>query len=127
MQTIFHSGSEELMDSRSPDFYLISSEGYGLESPRRCWRLKPLRLATRDDLLLVMVEPPVIYRDRNGIELQLEQIVLAARHVGYSINLINEWPCRSMDFLTHLMSKRLPGLNSTQPRRQRKRVVDEPR
>ena len=80
------------MKSRDPDFYLISSEGYGLESPRRCWRLKPLRLATRDDLLLVRVEPAVIYRDRNGIEFQLGQIALAARHVGYSISSINEWP-----------------------------------
>ena len=73
---------------RKPDFYLASSEGYGLEEPRGCWRLKSLRLKNGKELLLVKVHPSIHYLDKN-----LEQVVLAARHQGYSVTSIQEWPC----------------------------------
>ncbi len=76
----------------NPDFYLASSEGYGLESPRKCWAIRPLSLIARNDLLLVRIDPPIIYRDPAAGERVIEQAVLAARHMGYSINSIQEWP-----------------------------------
>jgi hypothetical protein len=75
------------IEERVPDYYLVSSEGYDLHVPRRCWRISQLRLPTRDDLLLVRVAPPIIHENK-----ELEHVILAARHAGYTINQILEWP-----------------------------------
>ena len=92
MQAFIYAGPAEMTVSTAPDFYLISSEGYGLDSPRKCWKRKPIKLPKRDDLMLVTVMPPIIYKSPEGIQGQLSEVVLAARHVGYSINSICEWP-----------------------------------
>lgn len=89
----------------NPDFYLVSSEGYGLESPRKCWCLRPLELMTRDDILLVKIDPPIIYRNPIAGELVIKQVVLAARHKGYSINSIQEWP-----FYVHVARLKRPDV-----------------
>lgn len=89
----------------NPDFYLASSEGYGLESPRRCWRLRRVALTARDDLLLVKIDPPLIYRDAAAGERVIEQVVLAARHKGYSIASIKEWP-----FYVHVARLKRPDV-----------------
>jgi len=80
------------MEAIAPDFYLASSEGYGMEEPRRCWRLKRLRSDKRDDLLLIRIEPP-LPGQKYGLGNQDVNVVLVApRHQGATLFPINEWP-----------------------------------
>lgn len=74
------------------DFYMASSEGYGLESPRRCRRIERLKGEDRDDYLLIGIDPPL-----NGQEFglggrDLDQVVIATRHQGESLFPIRRWP-----------------------------------
>ena len=105
MPTVFHPSFDEPAVGDNPDFYLASSEGYGLELPRKCWRLRPLTLLGRNDLLLVRVAPPIIYRDPAVGERVTEHVVLAARHQGYSIASIQEWP-----FYVHVVRLNRPNV-----------------
>lgn len=41
-------------------FYLASSEGYGMEEPRRGFTIRRLRGDHRDDYLLARIDPPMI-------------------------------------------------------------------
>src|SRR5437016_4412381 len=77
---------------REPDFYLASSEGYGLEEPRRCWRLKRLRTDKRDDLLLVKIEPPLPGQKYGLGSHDVYLILVATRHQGAVLFPVNEWP-----------------------------------
>jgi hypothetical protein len=43
-----------------PDFFLTSSEGYNLESPRKCYEIKRLYSDSRDDYMLIRVEPSLM-------------------------------------------------------------------
>jgi hypothetical protein len=92
MPAVFHSSFGDSIVSGDPDFYLASSEGYGLESTRKCWVIRPLSLMARDDLLLVRVDPPIIHRDPAIGESVIGQVALAARHKGYSLKSVQEWP-----------------------------------
>lgn len=70
-----------------PDFYLASTEGYGLEVPRSCMAVGRVVTRSRDDLLWIRVEPPFLYDNE-----ELTDLVLAARHRGVSLFDIKEWP-----------------------------------
>ena len=76
----------------SPDFFLASSEGYQLEKPRSCKRIKRVRSDTRDDLLLIKVEPPLIGQPYGLGGRDIDTLLIAARHKGYSFFPIKEWP-----------------------------------
>lgn len=80
------------MTERIPDFYLASSEGYGMESPRKAWRLKRLRSDFRNDLLLVELDPPLIGQHYGLGEQDAHHVIVATRHKGASLFPINEWP-----------------------------------
>jgi hypothetical protein len=58
-----------------------------LQPPRGCWQICPLRTESRKDLLLVRIDPPVLYRN-----LQQEKLILASRYSTQSVLSINEWP-----------------------------------
>ena len=75
-----------------PDFFLASSEGYLLEEPRRCRRIKRVRSGSRDDLLLVTVEPPLIGQHYGLGCLDIHTLLLAPRHKGASLFPIKQWP-----------------------------------
>ena len=76
----------------TPDFFLASSEGYGLEVPRRCYRIRRIFGRNGDDYLLVRVDPPIIGQ-RYGLGGQdIDRVVLATRHEGESIFPIASWP-----------------------------------
>ncbi len=76
----------------APDFFLASSEGYGLEVPRRCHRIRRIRGRSGDDYLLVRVDPPIIGQ-RYGLGGQdIDRVVLATRHEGESLFSITAWP-----------------------------------
>lgn len=75
-----------------PDFYLASSEGYDLESPRRAWRVKRLSTDGRDDLLLLKVDPPLLGQKYGLGSRDVDMVLVATRHHGSSLFPINEWP-----------------------------------
>ena len=76
----------------NPDFFLASSEGYRLEEPRRCKRIKRLRSNNRDDLLLVKVDPPLVGQLYGLGERDIDTLLVATRHKGDSLFPIKEWP-----------------------------------
>lgn len=80
------------MTNDSPDFYLASSEGYDLEAPRRCFRIKRLGGDFRDDYLLIKVDPPLVGQSHALGGQDVDQIVIAPRHRGVSLFPILEWP-----------------------------------
>jgi hypothetical protein len=75
-----------------PDFYLASTEGYGLEEPHRCWRLKRLATSQRDDLLLVRIDPPLPGQKYGLGNRDIEMVLVAPRHHGTSLFPIAAWP-----------------------------------
>jgi hypothetical protein len=75
-----------------PDFYLSSSEGYDLEEPRRCWIVKRVRTTTRDDLLLLRVDPPIIGQRYGLGGRDIDEVIVAPRHHGVSMFPVSEWP-----------------------------------
>lgn len=75
-----------------PDFYLASTEGYGMEEPRRCWRVKRLATSQRDDLLLARIEPPLIGQHYGLGGRDIELVLLAPRHKGASLFPVDRWP-----------------------------------
>jgi hypothetical protein len=75
-----------------PDFYLASSEGYGLEQPRRCHIVRALASEHRRKLFLVRVEPPIIGQPFGLGSKDIELVVLATRHGGASIQPPSSWP-----------------------------------
>ena len=76
----------------NPDFFLASSEGYRLEEPRSCKRIKRVRSDNRDDLLLVKVEPPLIGQPYGLGGRDIDTLLVATRHEGDSLFPINKWP-----------------------------------
>lgn len=75
-----------------PDFYLASTEGYELENPRRCWRIKRPATDNRDDLLHIKIEPPLIGQQYGLGGRDIGLVLIATRHQGRSLFPINEWP-----------------------------------
>ena len=80
------------MIAASPDFYLASSEGYGLERPRRCFPVRRLQGDRRGDLLLVRIEPPLLGQPFGLGNRDIDEIIIATRHVGESLFPIQRWP-----------------------------------
>lgn len=78
--------------SAPPDFYLASSEGYAMEEPRACWRLRRLASDVRDDLLLIRIDPPVIGQPFGLGARDIDEVIVATRHQGASLFPISEWP-----------------------------------
>jgi hypothetical protein len=76
----------------NPDFFLASSEGYGLMEPRSCKRIKRVRSDNRDDLLLVKVEPPLIGQVYGLGGRDIDTLLIATRHKGDSLFPIGTWP-----------------------------------
>jgi len=75
-----------------PDFFLASLEGYGMEAPRRGFRIRRLCGDHRDDYLLARIEPPVA-RSAFGLGANdIDHVILASRHVGESLFPIERWP-----------------------------------
>lgn len=74
------------------DFYLSSSEGYDLGNPRKCYRIKRLQGDTRDDYLLIRIDPPLIGQEYGLGGQDIDEVIVAARYKGDSLFPIVEWP-----------------------------------
>ena len=73
-------------------FYLVSSEGYGLEDPRHCLPVRRLQGERRDDYLLVRISPPILGQNFGLGGQDIEEVILATRHQGESLFSISRWP-----------------------------------
>lgn len=73
-------------------FYLASSEGYGLEQPRRCIPIRRICGDDRDDLLLVRVEPPLSGQPYGLGGDDIVHLIIAPRHANVSLFPVSEWP-----------------------------------
>ncbi len=74
----------------SPDFYLSSTETYGLEAPRRVWGIKRIAIGRRDDALLAKIDPPI--SAWTSKESNTSIVILAARHTGCSLFPVSRLP-----------------------------------
>ena len=74
------------------EFYLTSSEGYGLTAPRRCIPLRRLAGEARDDYLLVTIHPPLVGQGWLPDAQAANTAILATRHKGASLFPITHWP-----------------------------------
>lgn len=75
-----------------PDFYLISSEGYGLNHPIACFKRKRLFGKNPDGYLLCDIKPSLIGQTYGRGSEDITQLILSNRHQGYSLFPIREWP-----------------------------------
>ncbi len=75
-----------------PDFFLASAESHLFERPRAGWRVKRLRSDTRDDLLLISVDPGVNGQSFGLGDQDICTLLVATRHKGDSLFPIREWP-----------------------------------
>ena len=80
------------MANRAPDFYLASSEGYNMETPRKSYIIKRLRGTYRDDYLLVRIDPPLIgqYYGLGGRD--IDKLIVATKYKGDSLFPVTQWP-----------------------------------
>jgi hypothetical protein len=69
------------------DFFLGSSEGYGLKQPRRCRVLGDYVTDSGKDAVLVSVEPAIALPDGSAT-----QVVLVPRHAGETVRRPRSWP-----------------------------------
>ena len=76
----------------TPDFFIASSEGYRLEEPRECKRIRRLRSDSRDDLLVIKIEPPLIGQPYGLGDGNIYTLLLATRAAGDSLFPIKKWP-----------------------------------
>ncbi len=76
----------------TPDFYLASTEGYDLEEPRKCWKIRRLSTPDRDDLLLIRIDPPLIGQKYGLGGRDIDRVIVASRHKGHTLFPITEWP-----------------------------------
>jgi hypothetical protein len=76
----------------TPDFYLASTEGYDMGEPRRCWRLRRIISPSRDDLLLIRIDPPLLAEKCGLCGQDIDVVLVATRHRGASLFPINDWP-----------------------------------
>jgi hypothetical protein len=75
-----------------PDFYMASTEGYGMEEPRRCWRIRRLATAKRKDILLVKIDPPLPGQKYGLQGRDIDVVLVATRHQAASLFPITRWP-----------------------------------
>lgn len=78
--------------SANPDFFLASTEDTRLTEPHRCWRMHRVANPTRDDLLLVKIDPPLSGQVFGKSGQDLTYVWLATRHQGASLFPISRWP-----------------------------------
>lgn len=74
----------------SPDFYLSSSDTYGLEIARRVRGIKRISIGQRDDALLAEIDSPIAAWTSK--ESNTSIVILATKHKGCSLFPVSGWP-----------------------------------
>ena len=76
----------------SPSYFLISSEGYGLSTPRACYPIRNVRIGENPHVVLCYIDPPIMGQQFGLGGKDVEFVLLASRHRGYSLSPVTEWP-----------------------------------
>lgn len=76
----------------SPAFFLASTEGYGLSTPRACYPVRDVKLGNNPKAILCYIDPPIIGQSFGLGAQNIEFVLLAPRHDGFSISPVSEWP-----------------------------------
>ena len=82
----------EERDLTPRELFLASSEGGGLETPRRCRVLERVRGEDRDDYLLVEVDPPFPGEDFDLGGNDVRVVLLASRYREESLFPVRQFP-----------------------------------
>ncbi len=79
---------------KNPDFFLTSiNEGYDdFKQTRKCKIIKRLSSDSRDDLLMIKIEPSIIGQKYGLGGNDIDTIFIATRHNGGSLFPIKKWP-----------------------------------
>jgi hypothetical protein len=83
------------MNNALPDCYLASSDVYqdaDLARPRKCWRINSLRGESRDDYLLIQIDPPIIGQPYGLGARDIHEVILASKSRLVSLLNITSWP-----------------------------------
>ena len=73
-------------------YFLSSLESYALEAVRSCKFVALKHFDTGKECVLAEVDPP-IPGEPFGVATDIQQVVLANRHEGERLSLIDEFPC----------------------------------
>lgn len=77
----------------TPDFFLTSAGEYGpLSQPRACWAKARLRDPTRDDYMLVEIEPVLLGQSFGLRDQDISCLILSTRYQGCSLFPVTAWP-----------------------------------
>jgi len=76
----------------APDFFLDPTDSGDPRELRACWIEDRLRDSSRDDYLLVRIDPPLIGQQYGMGDRDVERVLLATRHVGKTLFPVTEWP-----------------------------------
>lgn len=77
----------------NPQFFLTTAGEYGpLAEPRACWVLDCVQNETRDDYMLVRIDPSLVGQQFGLGHKDITELILATRHEGYSLFPIGRWP-----------------------------------
>ena len=88
------------------DFFLCAAgEHQELTSPRACWIIGRLKDNVRDDHMLVEIDPPLIGQRYGLGENDIRTLILSARHQGYTLFPIMEWP--SHVYVSRILDKKI--------------------
>ena len=86
------------METAKHFFLSGAGEDRELAKPRECWEINRVRVADRDDYMLISMEPP--YRQPVGIGYRdVYKLIIAARLKGHSLYPVTSWPCDVSVFL----------------------------
>lgn len=75
-----------------PDFYLSSTDSNTFEEPRKVFRIKRLSSESRDDLMLIGIDPPLIGQPYGLGGEDIYKLIIATRHQGETLYPIKRWP-----------------------------------
>lgn len=76
----------------SPDFFLDLTEAANLAELRACYARDRLKDNSRDDYMLVNVDPPIFGQKYGMGGKEISHVLLATRHRGYTLFPVTEWP-----------------------------------
>ncbi len=63
-----------------------------MEDPRSCFAITRLRGESRDDYLLVNIEPPLTGQPYGLGDRSIDLVIVATRHQGASLFPVSKWP-----------------------------------
>jgi hypothetical protein len=75
-----------------PDFYLISSEGYGFDKVRACYKERRLMNGHPDGYMLCEIDLPIVGQAYGLGHQDIQKVIVASRYIGYTLFPIKEWP-----------------------------------